>query len=665
VQVRQGSAVTDLVVDPLGRLVAEVSRPQPGASIPRIFLHDGEQVVGEYVQGRAGVMQLERRHHWGRWIDELVVEEVDADHDGTVETTLYPVSDLLGDVRLLTDSDGRIKERIVYEPDGRPVFFREDTIRPTVTRLAWTGTGQSPAGDAVAANVFEIGLSEVIDVGSVSQGVATMAAAGQPASAVTITLRPDLRTVVATGFTLQAGAAATLHLEGLKDRSGNLLVPVDQQVTLSDPTAYTVLADTAPPKLLDVLDASDGLVLLVDEPVIARQGSALAEAVTVKRAGDVVPGTVTRLSGTLLKWQPTNADTWILGGDYTLTGLDLSDLAPSPKAISDPHPITFTHLAESPTSSLIAYAAPTDSAPSPSNTSAYGLTTLFQGRTWHPALGLYHYRARWYDPQISNFIERDPVGYLASPNPYGAFSSDPRGRWSIDFHFYAIFYLSMAAGLAAEDATQLAWASQYVDEDQMTRPTVGNAVGRPDALKAFHFPAKQGEVTRSFGGPASANMERAMSQSGLIGKGIALHVLADSFAHEGFRADFDPRNMQCGGRIGIGHADCGQLPDMPFLHTQQAMGAARSVFTFLESITREKHNPVILDWPEIALRVEEVFSFIGSEEERCAEWQKAIWKDFEVRIDYRALKSPASWRRLFSGRAKQQMDFLLEVEGEK
>ncbi len=80
-------------------------------------------------------------HHWGRWIDDLAVEEVDSDGDGVLDRTLWPVTDLLGSVQLLTDADGRIVERIEYATDGPPRFFAEDATPPTATRVAWTGGG--------------------------------------------------------------------------------------------------------------------------------------------------------------------------------------------------------------------------------------------------------------------------------------------------------------------------------------------------------------------------------------------------------------------------------------------------------------------------------------------------------------------------------------------
>jgi RHS repeat-associated protein len=54
--------------------------------------------------------------------------------------------------------------------------------------------------------------------------------------------------------------------------------------------------------------------------------------------------------------------------------------------------------------------------------SAYGLTTLFQGRTWHSDLGMYYYRARWYLPEGGVFGERDIFNYQ---NPYSFLDVQP------------------------------------------------------------------------------------------------------------------------------------------------------------------------------------------------------------------------------------------------
>jgi len=358
----------------------------------------------------------------GRWIDDLVVEQVDTDGDGTLETTLYPITDLLGSVHLLTDDGGQIVERITYDPDGTPHFWSADTKRPRVTRIAWTGDGALPTGDTVTPHAFEIGFSEAIDPASAAAATATLTAEGGEPQRLTLTLAPGGRTVYLTGATVAAGTTYTLHLEGLTDTRHNPLWPEDATFTVSDAATYQVLDDTTSPALLALLDAVDGLVLLFDEPVEPAPGFDMATVVGIVRQGQPVAGSAVRVAPTVLAWHPDGPSGWLPGGDYTLSALHLQDLAGN--AIAAPT-VTFTHLAAALDLTYLAYAAPTDS--HPESTSTYGLTTLFQGRSWHGDLGAYYYRARWYLPEMGEFAERDPLGYVQGPSLYQALGGDPAG----------------------------------------------------------------------------------------------------------------------------------------------------------------------------------------------------------------------------------------------
>ncbi|MCG3155067.1 MAG: hypothetical protein DKINENOH_01669 [bacterium] len=65
----------------------------------------------------------------------------------------------------------------------------------------------------------------------------------------------------------------------------------------------------------------------------------------------------------------------------------------------------------------------------------------FTGREWEPEIGLYYYRARYYDPRIGRFISEDPISFLAQVNLYAyvlnrpTIAVDPSGfRHCYRFH---------------------------------------------------------------------------------------------------------------------------------------------------------------------------------------------------------------------------------------
>jgi RHS repeat-associated protein len=52
----------------------------------------------------------------------------------------------------------------------------------------------------------------------------------------------------------------------------------------------------------------------------------------------------------------------------------------------------------------------------------------YTGRRWDADLGLYYYRARWYDPELGTFLETDPIGSLDYINLYSYVGLDPMGK---------------------------------------------------------------------------------------------------------------------------------------------------------------------------------------------------------------------------------------------
>jgi hypothetical protein len=335
-----------------------------------------------------------------------------------------------------------------------------------------------------------------------------------------------------------------------------------------------------------------------------------------------------------------------------------------------------------------------------------------------PELGLYYYRARWYDPMLGDFLERDPLGPVDSPNLYQALGrnpiniTDPQGLYEKDFHFYAVYYLARAAGFAPADARLLAWSSQYVDDYEHTKPLTADF----STLGGFHFlsPARVEEgrvcipalkpnlltdcfaVTVVAQDPvrpgwenqiAVANLARAASIDGekgrrLIALGIALHSWADTFAHEQRTAVLgDPVNFAVprpvgstlgevvrqaatqvvGGLVPTGHSAWGNVPDWPWIDPEKAVRAARSIWWILRALPEANSAPV-KEWEEIDWKVRSVFWTKAPLEKRVEAWKILIANDFED-VTYTGPSDVPAARRLdFETEAERQRYCVLKQE---
>ncbi len=67
----------------------------------------------------------------------------------------------------------------------------------------------------------------------------------------------------------------------------------------------------------------------------------------------------------------------------------------------------------------------TDAAGNLRSSSAFGNRFLFTGRELDAETALYYYRARYYNPKLGRFLQRDPVGYSAGINLYSYVDNNP------------------------------------------------------------------------------------------------------------------------------------------------------------------------------------------------------------------------------------------------
>jgi hypothetical protein len=257
-----------------------------------------------------------------------------------------------------------------------------------------------------------------------------------------------------------------------------------------------------------------------------------------------------------------------------------------------------------------------------------------------------------------------------------------------DFHYCCVAVLARAAGFPPAQALTLAYASQYVDDAYESEPIrVGELIFEPVRMAhlglqawdwsvqkriyiPFHFlprrplrTPRDSFLTHPVGPFARLLWSRALLERGprrLLAMGIALHTLADGWAHRGFSGREHPENdverieHRVGGRWKrlflpnlyldlapkVGHAQAGSYPDQPGLtwryrrrrpagtvardNGAEFLRAARHIHGLLLEAAPASKRPR-LSWAELAPRVRERLADPAeSVEERCATWAEAF-----------------------------------------
>lgn len=215
-----------------------------------------------------------------------------------------------------------------------------------------------------------------------------------------------------------------------------------------------------------------------------------------------------------------------------------------------------------------------------------------------------------------------------------------------DVHFYLTYLLAIKAGVEPEEAEKIAWADQYTDDlteadlygIQTQSALLGNWSDRQiqlSVLVPFHFLPGEGRdhpwVTTRNCPRARKLVITAWSAKDPFQLGIALHVLQDTFSHEGFSGWQEEVNA-CfpwyyveSAIPNVGHAELRAIPDVVnYVWTdprdgrrvdnrQRAMAAARVTFDFLSKF----YNPQIPKsvWQDLKAELRQAFK-IQSYDER-------------------------------------------------
>ncbi|MBU0718663.1 MAG: RHS repeat-associated core domain-containing protein, partial [Planctomycetes bacterium] len=186
----------------------------------------------------------------------------------------------------------------------------------------------------------------------------------------------------------------------------------------------------------------------------------------------------------------------------------------------------------------------------------------FSTKWFDDETGLGYWGYRYYSPSLGRWISRDPAGRRGSANLYTYVANlpllaiDPLGLWSKDLHFGLT--LLLAEDMAKIScARRIAHGANRPDEDGRDAPSCFKAAASllalaeiqldPDVAQAmrqqaaqliqraaeWHFPADSNGVVRPGSTAARAKVEEAIRRCDDWALGEGLHVLQDSWSHQG------------------------------------------------------------------------------------------------------------------------------------
>jgi len=250
-------------------------------------------------------------------------------------------------------------------------------------------------------------------------------------------------------------------------------------------------------------------------------------------------------------------------------------------------------------------------------------------------------RERVYLIGLGRSAQADQAGYIDGANRYQregdapTRSNDPTGLYDEDFHYYAVYFVLRAKGFSAKEAHAIAGYSQYNDDNDWTEPLFCGIEKR----HRFHFASKDVTVPTQRDEPGARNNLKEQWKnyinSSISGAtellGAALHTYADTWSHEGFSAQYDPK-VNKGDFPQIGHAGMDHIPDEPAQDPKKALDALKHIY----DLTPDKEGEVYFTWEQIKDDVYDTFeqfcdSDLSHEEQvaqRVYEWKTLIRKYF-------------------------------------
>ena len=300
---------------------------------------------------------------------------------------------------------------------------------------------------------------------------------------------------------------------------------------------------------------------------------------------------------------------------------------------------------------------------------------------------------RDYDPNLGRYTTPDPLGLGGGLNPYAyaannpATYTDPLGLYEIDVHYYTTFFLGITAGMNRDDARRMALATQFIDDNEGTRPVLPPKIGgkldsivvNQPALVRYHFTQDGFDpnrtvleavahgisggfgdlpsyIDRRINNPDNDQLRRLLAASDFAKTdpnancntslqlfGEYLHTFEDSFAHR------DQQNNPYSATLiglGIGHALGNHDPDYTYNHFStnvigfgswnnneaRTLEMEKEVFSKLKAFAKPQNQQN--NWSSIAWTMTQFNQFNGNEEKRNLGPKIAILNDALKMLGY-------------------------------
>lgn len=191
----------------------------------------------------------------------------------------------------------------------------------------------------------------------------------------------------------------------------------------------------------------------------------------------------------------------------------------------------------------------------------------YTGQIWFKELGLYHYKARFYQPQVGRFLQTDPIFYEDQMNIYAYVGNDPinlvdpTGKQSNPLNAFRV-WSKMHTDAAKKGKQDLKATKQLAGDVVASEGVQGAAevLGYAPAPQAQAVAAiinaadavLNGDVAGSAGDAAGAATAEAVKDKGKITKNVAPIIVGEIVeavvdAVQGEREQAKPEKPSCSG----------------------------------------------------------------------------------------------------------------------